>query len=210
MGDTLENIVKKLKENDKKVQLIYGFNGMGKTRLSREFKNLIAQKRDADDEVKTTQPKVIYYNAFTEDLFYWDNDLTGDSERKLKIQPNAYTRWVLQEQGKEFNAIAHFQRYTSDKLTPKFSPDFSEVTFSFKRGNEDKSENVKISKGEESNFIVLDQYTREWPPVASYLTEGLPREIELRQKQYKYYRDQLLSFPKFPSSGGVPEGRGGL
>lgn len=57
------------------------------------------------------------------------------------------------------------------------------------------------------------------------ITEGLPREIELRQKQYEYYRDLLLSFPKFlslggkyraaplykfPSSGGVPEGRGGL
>lgn len=28
------------------------------------------------------------------------------------------------------------------------------------------------------------------------MTEGLPREIELRQKQYEYYRDLLLSFPK--------------
>ena len=28
------------------------------------------------------------------------------------------------------------------------------------------------------------------------LTEGLPREIELRRKQYEYYRDLLLSFPK--------------
>jgi type I restriction enzyme S subunit len=28
------------------------------------------------------------------------------------------------------------------------------------------------------------------------LTEGLPREIELRQKQYEYYRDLLLNFPK--------------
>jgi type I restriction enzyme S subunit len=28
------------------------------------------------------------------------------------------------------------------------------------------------------------------------ITEGLPREIELRQKQYAYYRDLLLSFPK--------------
>jgi type I restriction enzyme S subunit len=28
------------------------------------------------------------------------------------------------------------------------------------------------------------------------LTEGLPREIELRQKQYEHYRDLLLSFPK--------------
>ncbi|WP_422136250.1 hypothetical protein [Endozoicomonas sp. ALD040] len=28
------------------------------------------------------------------------------------------------------------------------------------------------------------------------ITEGLPREIELHQKQYEYYRDLLLSFPK--------------
>ena len=28
------------------------------------------------------------------------------------------------------------------------------------------------------------------------LTEGLPREIELRQKQYAYYRDLLFNFPK--------------
>lgn len=28
------------------------------------------------------------------------------------------------------------------------------------------------------------------------ISEGLPREINLRQKQYEYYRDQLLSFPK--------------
>jgi len=27
------------------------------------------------------------------------------------------------------------------------------------------------------------------------ISEGLPREIELRQKQYEYYRDLLLSFP---------------
>ena len=28
------------------------------------------------------------------------------------------------------------------------------------------------------------------------ISEGLPREVELRQKQYEYYRDHLLSFPK--------------
>ena len=27
------------------------------------------------------------------------------------------------------------------------------------------------------------------------ISEGLPREIELRQKQYEYYRDLLLNFP---------------
>ena len=28
------------------------------------------------------------------------------------------------------------------------------------------------------------------------ISEGLPREIALRQKQYEYYRDLLLTFPK--------------
>ena len=28
------------------------------------------------------------------------------------------------------------------------------------------------------------------------LSQGLPKEIELRQKQYEYYREKLLDFPK--------------
>ena len=152
MSRALSQIAEQLRDADKKVQLIYAFNGSGKTRLSQEFKELIAPKAE-DEETEDRKTKVLYYNAFTEDLFYWDNDLEGDTERKLKIQPNNYTQWVLQEQGQDQNAIAHFQHYTSDRLTPYFSPDFSEVTFSFGRGNDEKTENVKISKGEESNFI---------------------------------------------------------
>ena len=151
-----------------KVQLIYAFNGSGKTRLSREFKEEIAPKNQDEDVEVDPRSKILYYNAFTEDLFYWDNDLEGDVKRVLKIQPNAYTQWVLQEQGQDRNAIAHFQRYTNEKLTPRFNeeyttkdkegkevrvPAFSEVTFSYERGNEGVSEHVKISKGEESNFI---------------------------------------------------------
>ena len=153
MGKTLTEIAEQLKHADKKVQLIYAFNGSGKTRLSREFKNLIASKAEEDEEAEDFGTKILYYNAFTEDLFYWDNDLENDTERKLKIHPNAYTRWALQEQGQDQNAIAHFQHYTSSKLTPYFSADFSEVRFAFARGNEEQVENIKISKGEESNFI---------------------------------------------------------
>lgn len=39
---------------------------------------------------------------------------------------------------------------------------------------------------------ILDKFEA----LTSSITEGLPREIELRQKQYEYYRDMLLSFPK--------------
>ena len=37
MGLSLTEIAEQLRNNDKKVQLIYAFNGVGKTRLSREF-----------------------------------------------------------------------------------------------------------------------------------------------------------------------------
>jgi wobble nucleotide-excising tRNase len=167
MGQSLTEIAQTLKNSDKKVQLIYAFNGSGKTRLSREFKELIAPKNPETEE-EETKIKIMYYNAFTEDLFYWDNDLENDEDRKLKIQPNNYTNWVLVDEGQELNITKHFQRYTNDKLTPEYNseytikdkydnditiPAFSEVHFSFKRGNDETPEFVKISKGEESCFI---------------------------------------------------------
>nr|WP_199288023.1 hypothetical protein [Culicoidibacter larvae] len=76
MGKSLNEIAKQLQNNDKKVQLIYAFNGTGKTRLSREFKFLIDPKSGIEmEEADFASKKIIYYSAFTEDLFYWDNDL---------------------------------------------------------------------------------------------------------------------------------------
>lgn len=157
MSNTLREIAEQLRDANKKVQLIYAFNGTGKTRLSGEFKKLIAPNiENTDDEggqVESTRTKILYYNAFTEDLFSWDNDLALDAAPTLKIQPNSFTRWVLRDQGQDQNMITTFQRYTDDKLTPRFNEDFSEVSFSFQRGNDAPEENIKISKGEESNFI---------------------------------------------------------
>ena len=51
---------------------------------------------------------------------------------------------------------------------------------------------------------ILDAFTA----MTAELTTELTTELNLRKKQYNHYRDQLLSF-EFPSSGGVPEGRGG-
>lgn len=175
MSQTLKELAQQLKDCDKKVQLIYAFNGSGKTRLSREFKNLIAPKNDEEGEdAPSSRHTILYYNAFTEDLFYWDNDLELDAEPKLRIQPNSFTDWVLVEQGQDQNIITNFQRYANDKLTPRFNDEykvkdksgeeitikaFSEVTFSLQSGDEDAFGNMKISKGEESNFIWSVFYT---------------------------------------------------
>ena len=58
MSKTLTEIAQQLKDANKKVQLIYAFNGTGKTRLSREFKQLIAPKND-DEDVDDTEPLAI-------------------------------------------------------------------------------------------------------------------------------------------------------
>lgn len=152
MGKTLTEIAQTLKDTDKKVQLIYAFNGVGKTRLSREFKELVSPKNDEEEE-DDRKTKIIYYNAFTEDLFYWHNDLDEDRNRYIKIQQNNFTDWVLKDQGQDQNIITHFQHYTSNKLTPVFNENYSEISFSIEGGNDEKIDNIKISKGEESCLI---------------------------------------------------------
>jgi hypothetical protein len=180
MSKTLEQIAQQLRNSNKTVQLIYAFNSTGKTQLSLEFKRLVAPKnngREENDDAEGPEwshTKILYYNAFTEDLFYWDNDLETGAEPKLKIQPNSFTDWVLKDQGQDRNIITTFQRYTNDKLTPRFNEeykisdkngkitvvrDFSEVTFSLQRGDNEYFGNLKISKGEESNFIWSVFYT---------------------------------------------------
>lgn len=172
MSESLKEAAKQLHENNKKTKLIYAFNGSGKTRLSRSFKELLAPEVTDDDadagSSELAHKNILYYNAFTEDLFYWDNDLANDELRVLKIHPNAFTDWVFKDQGQDRNVIEHFQRYTNPKLTPHFNdeytytnqngeqvtvPAFSEVQFSFERGNDEPESNIKISKGEESNFV---------------------------------------------------------
>ncbi|MNO65373.1 putative type-1 restriction enzyme specificity protein [compost metagenome] len=53
---------------------------------------------------------------------------------------------------------------------------------------------IPIPSLAEQNRIVsiLDKFDA----LTNSITEGLPREIELRQRQYEYYRNLLLSFPK--------------
>ena len=192
MGKTLTEIAQTLRTANKKVQLIYAFNGTGKTRLSRKFKQLIAPRADdngGDNEADLPElagKKILYYNAFTEDLFYWDNDLEQDADPKLKIQPNLFTNWVLKDQGQDRNIITKFQHYANEKLTPQFSEDFSEVSFSLERGDDEPSDKLKISKGEESSFIWSVFYTL-LDQVISTLNVAEPSDRETNQFDHLEY-----------------------
>lgn len=211
MSKTLTEIAQQLKDSNKKVQLIYAFNGTGKTRLSREFKQLIAPKANSGeaDQPELSRNKILYYNAFTEDLFYWDNDLEEDAEPKLKIQPNSFTDWILRDRGQDRNIIDNFQRYTDDKLTPTFiehdkqinqdgklviTKTFPEVAFSYDRGTE-RTGSIKISKGEESNFVWSIFYTL-LEEVTSILDEPTPAKRDDNQfdnLEYVFIDDPVSS-----------------
>lgn len=203
MGQTLDEVAKQLRDADKKVQLIYAFNGAGKTRLSREFKHLVAPKNgdgeaDAANQPESPRNKILYYSAFTEDLFYWDNDLSQDVEPRLRIQPNSFTDWLLallRDLGQDGNIVKYFQRYANDKLTPHFSENFSEITFSLERGDDKSSGSLKISKGEESNFIWSVFYTL-LDQVISTLNVPEPDDRDTRQfdrLEYVFIDDPVSS-----------------
>ncbi|MGF6314516.1 AAA family ATPase [Pseudomonas frederiksbergensis] len=70
----------------KKNILLYAYNGTGKTRLSGAFKDL-GKQVNQDGEI--IRRDTLYFNAFTEDLFSWHNDLENDSERYLTLHPSS-------------------------------------------------------------------------------------------------------------------------
>lgn len=145
---SLTEIAQKIKDSNKKVTLLYAFNATGKTRLSMEFKNLVNEYKE-DEIIK----HVVYYNAFTEDLFSWDNDLKNDSDRKLKINKNSRFIELIERQGKENEIADRFKEFTSSKIEPSINTKTGEVTFSLPTGDEKIINNIKISRGEESIFI---------------------------------------------------------
>ena len=200
MSNTLREIAAQLQASDKKVQLIYAFNGTGKTRLSREFRELIDPKEDIEtnEQADFSNSKVLYYNAFTEDLFYWDNDLDEDKERQLNIQPNSFTNRLLsflQSQGLDGQIVHRFQQYSNPNITPYFNDDFSKVSFSLERGGDDSLSKIKISKGEESCFIwsVFYSLLEQVIHIRNVVEEGERETNQFNKIQYVYIDDPVSS-----------------
>lgn len=134
---------------EKKSILLYAYNGTGKTRLSMVFKDI--GKRDEGD---VTTRDTLYFNAFTEDLFNWDNDLNGDSARILKMNAASHFFEGLETLEMETRVRPFLHRYTDFD----FSIDYTNWTISFSRdvrvGEVTQTiDNIKVSRGEENLFI---------------------------------------------------------
>ncbi|WP_061286287.1 AAA family ATPase [Leptospira interrogans] len=142
--EELANHFRELLQN-KKYILFYAYNGTGKTRLSMAFKDARKNGEERD---------TLYFNAFTEDLFSWDNDLDSDNVRLLHI--NRDSRFVSGIRSLEMeNRIRPLLRRYADF---DFFIDYDNWTVSFEREIRIDEEtvtlnNIKISRGEEIIFI---------------------------------------------------------
>ena len=144
---------------DKKFILLYAYNGTGKTRLSMAFKDIGKQGEDATRDT-------LYFNAFTEDLFTWDNDLEGDSARVLKM--NAASRFFVGLEALEMETrIRPFLHRYAD-FDFRIDYENRDIVFSRRVKNEnyapgskklmqkfefDETTHIKVSRGEENLFI---------------------------------------------------------
>ncbi|HLL04140.1 MAG TPA: AAA family ATPase [Myxococcaceae bacterium] len=160
---------------NKKFTLLYAYNSTGKTRLSTEFKNLGKNGDDRD---------TLYFNAYTEDLFSWDNDLKNDRKRVLRINKHSRFFAGLEQFEMETRIRPLLDRYADFD----FRIDTDEWEVSFSRENKDGGpphEDIKISRGEENIFI--------WCFFLAIVQLMLSREEAYKWVKYIYIDDPISS-----------------
>lgn len=170
-----ENLRKELKstkqKKGKKTILLFAYNGTGKTRLSMEFKDQgkNTKKLTSNSETLTangeelvyTKSDTLYFNAFTEDLFSWDNDLENDRERKLILNTKSKFFEILINKGfdiensirKHLSLYANFEfKIIEEKEEEKDKPIIKSIIF-WNKADDINQNPIKISRGEENIFI---------------------------------------------------------
>lgn len=157
---TLNNVVTRLrddlsKESGSKVVLLYAFNRTGKTRLSMAFKDKGKKKNKGKADT-------LYYNAFTEDLFVWNNDLEHDQIRYLKINEQSNFFSGFKGLALEERIHGHLERFAEfdfkidyDAWKVSFSREIPNPKYNLHNDEPERivQENIKISRGEENIFV---------------------------------------------------------
>ncbi len=135
--------------------LLYAYNRTGKTRLSMQFKEAGKRKTKKNPEGKSD---TLYFNAYTEDLFTWENDLDNDTTRRLWINSDSH----FFDGFRELDLNKDIEKYLTRYVDFKFDIDYENWTISFsrdvlllQRGEKKltRVQDIKISRGEENIFI---------------------------------------------------------
>lgn len=125
------------------ILLLYAYNRTGKTRLSMEFKDSGKRKTKKNPEGKAD---TLYFNAFTEDLFTWENDLASDSVRYLQLNGESKFFAALNDLALDETIAVYLSRYADFE----FDIVYADWKITFRK---DREENIKISRGEQNIFI---------------------------------------------------------
>lgn len=144
---TIEEIANELKDVEEYVNCIYAFNATGKTRLSVAYKDLTKAENDGSHSG-------VYFNAYSEDLFSWDNDEENDNEDvKLEIKQSSLNSFysLLTKELVQDELVLYNPNYDFKFNTHK-NPELGIESVSFFL-EEDESTFIKISRGEERIFI---------------------------------------------------------
>ena len=146
---SLEIIANELKELNENIVLIYGFNATGKTRLSVAYK-------DATKDPESGKHEGVYYNAFNEDLFVWDNDEENHGVNVLlNIIPsslNQFHSFLYESHDTVKSKLALYAPGYSFRFNPyeNIEKGIESVTFFVE---DDEETAIKISRGEERIFV---------------------------------------------------------
>lgn len=149
---SLKTVARKLRDDLGGADLIfaYAYNRTGKTRLSMEFKDIGKRKNNGHADT-------LYFNAYTEDLFTWDNDIENDTARGLKINQASRFFDGFKNEPLEPSIDEYLKRYADFDFDFTFqevrqgNESFSRPVFvSFRKGEES---HIKISRGEQNIFI---------------------------------------------------------
>jgi hypothetical protein len=142
---TINEIAKQLNAGKQPIMLIYAFNSTGKTKLSVEYKNIT--KVDG-------KHSGVYYNAYSEDLFRWDNDEENGNENMrleiLKSSLNPYFSAIIENPELLNNRLAPYLPKYTYKFDENANPEIGIDAVRFSR---DEANNIKISRGEERIFV---------------------------------------------------------
>ena len=185
---SLGKLVTRLRDdlNDADLVLLYAYNRTGKTRLSMAFKD--EGKRKTKKNPNRT-PDTLYFNAFTEDLFVWENDLEGDSVRRLQLNEkssffNAMTELALDETIAQYlSRYADFEFDFAYKEVEQGEEKLFKADFvSFRKGQQT---NIKVSRGEQNLFI--------WCVFMAICERMLDGHASYQSKKYLYIDDPISS-----------------
>lgn len=206
---TLRRVVTHLRDDflsgDRDFVLLFAHNGTGKTRLSTEFKN---KGKALDSDGKVLERDTLYFNAFTEDLFSWDNDLENDREPRLLVNSNSnfidgFSDLELEDSIAEYfnkycSARFEIVRYTAEEVAEMADPS-SPLHYLYRRYEaevearpkyiqfkaRDSEGFIKISRGEERIFV--------WSVFLAIFKQVISNEGTYSWVKYIYIDDPVSS-----------------